>query len=85
MICTTCRHTIGACTCPDADQKLHDLAYGDAPLTFKWCLTCDRHYARCQCATPDFYVIANGKEVPIPAGGFPNAGGGRTMPDLTKR
>jgi len=87
MICATCNEDVAVCICPDRDKQLHDMAYDPAAvnLMFKWCRTCDRHYARCQCATPDFYVISAGKEIPVPAGGFRNMAGGRTVPDLKRR
>jgi Ni,Fe-hydrogenase I small subunit len=87
MECTICKASMAQCTCPDADQRLHDFAYGPRYrfLMFKWCRTCDKHYARCTCEVPDFFIISGGKELPIPEGGFHTVAGGRAIPDLGKR
>ncbi len=86
MVCTICGQAIGQCTCPGRDENLHALAYDPAGMVaFKWCRTCDKHYARCVCLVPDFYVIQGGQELPVPDGGWRNLAGGRTKPDLTKR
>lgn len=66
MICSTCQHDLHDCTCPDIDARLHDLAYAPGvPIVFKWCRTCDKHYARCRCATPDFYVLSGGEALDL--------------------
>lgn len=86
MICTKCNSTMDACTCPDADARLHEIAYDPAAhVAFKWCHVCDRHYARCQCAVPEFFVICGGKPMVMPEGGFRTAAGGRTVPNLKER
>lgn len=85
MVCNKCG-PVSQCTCPDIDQRLKDTAF--APrfkfLMFKWCRTCDKHYARCRCETPAFYIVSGGQEVLIPRGGFPNMAGDMVKPDLTK-
>ena len=40
-----------------------------------WCKACDKHYARCKCETPQFYVRCNGQDATAQ---FPQA-------DLSKR
>ena len=85
MTCNRCGKSLAECQCPDIDERLHAIAYSDAPITFKWCRLCDRHYARCRCVEPDFIVMSGGKPVPIPDGGFKNLAGGRVVPDLRNR
>lgn len=61
--CNKCGNDVGACTCPDIDQRLREAS--DSPhVMIKWCLTCDKHYARCRCAEPLFGVRHAGKTGP---------------------
>lgn len=84
MICTACNADIAMCTCPNRDAQLKTAC--DSPhVAFKWCRVCDRHYARCTCVVPDFYVRAGGKELPTPDGGFTMGDGTRVVPDKTLR
>lgn len=86
MICGICSLHVGACICPDMDDRLHSLAFDpDGVVAFKWCRGCDKHYARCRCEMPKFYVVLAGREWKIPNGGFRNVEGGRTIPNLDKR
>jgi hypothetical protein len=86
MTCGKCGAVIDECLCPDIDARLREIANDpDGYVVFKWCRLCDRHYARCTCGAPDFYVLGAGKEWPVPKGGYKNAEGGRTIPDLTRR
>jgi hypothetical protein len=54
MFCTACDHTLGECTCPDADARIL-AARQHTPM--KWCKTCDKHYARCKCSVPNFTLM----------------------------
>lgn len=66
MICTKCDQSVGQCTCPGTDEHLHAVAYDpDACVLFKWCRTCDKHYARCRCPIPNYYIISGGREIPV--------------------
>ena len=66
MDCVTCGLPIGSCTCADADERLRRVAYGaEGLVAFKWCRGCDKHYARCRCQTPQFFVIMAGQEVDL--------------------
>jgi hypothetical protein len=86
MVCQTCG-PIAQCTCPDCDERLKDVAFGPRYkfLMFKWCRTCDKHYARCRCETPAFYIVSGGTEIPVSARGFETVTGERVVPDLEKR
>lgn len=86
LTCTVCNTDIGGCVCPDRDEGLRSVAYDpNGSVAFKWCRTCDKHYARCKCETPNFYVILRGEEWPVPPGGYENAGGTRTVPNFKER
>ena len=66
MICTDCNRAIGQCICPGRDAELHAIAYDpEACVLFKWCRGCDKHYGRCRCPVPDFYIISGGQEIPV--------------------
>jgi hypothetical protein len=84
VVCTLCNRSIDNCTCPETDESLK-WAADSTNVMFKWCRACDRHYARCRCEQPDFYLRCGGKEVPIPENGFLTAAGTRVFPDLTKK
>lgn len=62
MFCSKCQNELGDCICPDMDERLSSLK--DSPhLAFKWCKVCDKHYARCKCAEPQFYITGM---LPVP-------------------
>jgi hypothetical protein len=83
--CTVCNTDIEFCTCPNRDQLLHDIAYDpEGHVAIKWCRGCDKHYARCKCEEPAFYVILNGKEWDMPVGGYPSLAGAQ-VPDFNSR
>ncbi len=64
LICVKCSKDIGDCDCEGRDDQLRNLAMRpDGMVAFKWCRTCDKHYARCKCEHPDFYVVLGGKEI----------------------
>lgn len=60
MHCGICGTDVGQCTCPDIDERLKSLTL----VLMKWCLECDKHYARCKCAEPVFGVRTDGKNMP---------------------
>ena len=63
MFCGKCQNDLSECTCPDIDERMASLK--NSPyLAFKWCVKCDKHYARCRCAEPEFIVTGMPK---IPA------------------
>ena len=74
------------CVCPDRDKSLHDIAYDpNSHVVFKWCRKCDKHYLRCKCEVPEFFIIHAGMEIQIPKDGFRQVTGGRFIPDLKSR
>jgi hypothetical protein len=83
--CKICKTGMADCKCPDCDEKLHDIAYDpDGHVAFKWCRLCDKHYERCTCEKPEFFVIHQGKELKMSDGGFKTLAG-RFRPDFTQR
>lgn len=61
LVCMVCQVEIGVCACPDQDAQ-HKQPDPDGPLAARWCRSCDRHFARCQCDSPDHdWVRANGE------------------------
>jgi hypothetical protein len=69
MICTKCGHGFGACRCPDMDDRLKRVAFApDSAVAFKWCRACDKHYARCKCESPDYFIVHRGQDIAIPSG-----------------
>jgi len=81
-------HVCGAeatsdCTCLDMDDRLKTAC--DSPyVAFKWCRFCDKHYARCTCPAPQFYVRCGGKELSVPAQGL-HMLAGDVIPDTERR
>jgi hypothetical protein len=56
MYCAKCQTDVADCTCPGIDESLK--AAGKSPyIAMKWCSTCDKHYARCKCENPTFYIL----------------------------
>ncbi len=47
------------CGCADADARLRQ-ASDSTYVAFKWCRTCDKHYARCRCVEPNFGIRTGG-------------------------
>lgn len=60
MFCAKCNNELGDCVCPDIDDRLRALDM----VILKWCLTCDKHYARCKCAEPIFGIRTDGRTMP---------------------
>lgn len=89
MRCTKCHTTIDKCACPELDDHLREIMHDPkSPIAVKWCRTCNKHYARCKCETPEFYILQGGKDVTADYTGpkaVRNMLGDRVVPDLTKR
>lgn len=84
LTCGPCGKGFDLCLCSDADERLKRLAFDPAGLiAFKWCRTCDRHYARCQCKTPDFYLVKGGEEIKERV--FRTLDGGVAIPNMNER
>jgi len=64
MHCGRCNNPLNECTCPDIDERMRELTGPGSHLLAKWCLNCDKHYARCRCAEPLFGVRTDGKTSP---------------------
>jgi hypothetical protein len=60
MFCMRCNVDLAECSCPDIDQRLKD-ASDSAHQAVKWCMVCDKHYARCRCEEPVFGIRTAGK------------------------
>lgn len=71
--CGICDVTVDKCECPDMDERLRLI--DSTFIGMKWCKACDKHYARCRCVVPQFYVRSGGRDV---TASFPQA-------DLSKR
>lgn len=59
LVCGRCGLGIGDCICADADTRMRE-ASDSKHVIFKWCRTCDNHYARCKCEVPNFGVRTGG-------------------------
>lgn len=82
--CGTCDTGFDKCTCPDIDERLKKLAWmKNGMVAFKWCRTCDKHYARCQCKMPDFYLVKGGEEIKERV--FRTLDGGVAIPNMNER
>lgn len=82
--CSKCEVEVVDCVCPDIDARLKHSAFDPkGVVAFKWCRTCDKHYARCKCAIPAFYAVYRGQE--FDANKYRNLLGQKVVPDLTKR
>src|ERR1700687_3810717 len=78
MTCLACHKSVSDCSCPDIDERLHAIAYGPemTEVIVKWCRHCDKHYARCHCETPAFFIISAGQDMTAESQeGFRNAAG----------
>lgn len=85
LTCTRCDTTIDKCTCPDMDESLKKVVFDPAGLmAVKWCRKCDKHFARCHCESPEFYIVLGGKETDMTQG-VRNGLGQMVVPDLTAR
>jgi hypothetical protein len=87
LTCTVCDRAVSDCRCPDIDDRLRRIAHGRemTDVMFKWCRRCDKHSARCLCATPQFFIISADQDVTATARrGLPNAAGGFTVPELRR-
>jgi len=60
LVCNRCGVSVAICACPDMDQRLRECCDHEH-VAFKWCLSCNRHYARCRCKEPLFGVRTGGK------------------------
>ena len=59
--CTVCGAAVDQCACPDLDDRLRAIAHDpEGEVMFKWCLRCDRHFARCGCVPTECAVIVGG-------------------------
>jgi len=85
MVCTRCSSEISDCSCPDRDASLKTIAMDPhaTGVLFKWCRICDKHYARCKCETPDFYLLSGGQEIPVY--GLRDITGKLVNPDVLRR
>ena len=61
MFCSKCNHDLNECVCADIDTRLRELSDKGSHMMFKWCLTCDKHYARCRCEEPIFGIRTDGR------------------------
>ena len=61
MGCSKCNKDLNECICPDIEERLKELTGKKGPLIAKWCLNCDKHYARCRCTEPLWGVREDGK------------------------
>lgn len=69
--------------CPEMDGVLKGIAFApEGRVAFKWCRLCDKHYARCKCESPQFYIVCGGVEMTMP---LTDLLGHTVVPDLTKR
>lgn len=85
LSCTVCGATVDQCACPDIDARLRK-SFHDPTGTYvmaKWCRRCDKHYARCTCERPDFYILSAGQDISHQT--FRMADGTIVVPDLTRK
>lgn len=80
IVCFVCHLTLGDCTCEDADQRMRE-ATNAHELLMKWCMVCDKHFARCKCEKPHFGYRTGGKVFEFPAEGMLTLDGRRVFPD----
>lgn len=51
MTCNICDKYLSACSCPDIDERMAAMAKSPSN-SMSWCITCDKHWQRCQCERP---------------------------------
>jgi len=57
MWCTICKTPVSQCTCEDIEERLRSVAEGpNSKFVYRYCKKCDLHYAKCQCAAPDWGI-----------------------------
>lgn len=62
--CTVCNQNIAECTCPGVDDKMYAMAMDpNSHFAAKWCVGCNRYWARCRCAEPQFRLYMGGQQV----------------------
>ena len=61
MFCGKCNKDLQECICFDIDTRLLELSNKGGSFLFKWCLNCNKHYARCRCKEPLFGIRTDGK------------------------
>lgn len=64
LSCDACNRNIADCICPDIDERLR-VAATDLESNFiaKWCVGCNKYWARCRCAAPQFRIFSGGQQV----------------------
>lgn len=73
MFCSKCSRDLKNCVCPDIDERMRGLTDKGGPLAAKWCMICDKHYARCRCDEPLYGIRVDGlvKATTMPLGSEP--------------
>lgn len=60
MECGKCLNDLHDCACADVDERLRSATDLDG-FAARWCMECDKHYARCRCAEPIWGIRVGGK------------------------
>jgi hypothetical protein len=86
LSCTVCGRPLNDCQCPDIDERMRKLVHDDeCRVMIKWCRKCDKHYARCLCGTPEFFIIYQNEDITDKVkDGIPNLLGDIVVPDLKR-
>lgn len=55
MYCMKCNNELSQCTCSDINERLK-IAVATGHVAYKKCTLCDKHYALCECANPQWSI-----------------------------
>jgi len=62
MACHVCNNDLQDCTCDDLEERFDSID----SFAYKKCGVCMKHYARCRCEIPSYFVSSGGKKTNIP-------------------
>jgi len=61
MWCGVCQKNLSECTCEDLEERLQKVSNslatkGSGGFAYKRCRKCEKHYTKCRCEQPEFYI-----------------------------
>lgn len=63
LFCHHCNNVVHYCVCEDLDDRMRDLTGPGGLVSSRWCKSCDHHFTRCECETPDWWLRNEGQLV----------------------
>ena len=63
LFCDRCENILHYCVCEDLNERMRDMTGKGGAVFSQWCKTCDRHYCRCECDQPDWWIRNEGELV----------------------